>query len=838
MTQIKKIQFYSNRVLTSGGQEFYPVTTSKAVYDGAKTIYDLLHNSYSQTNETFNNGVYAWLEHLEDITEDMIRHDEFNRYKSEIQQSLNSLSSIREDFENHQSNINNLIARHNAEIDEKIAKKLNKKDFDDLPTQSSTNLVTSGGVYSFVLKQLKDLSASRNISSSQPSTSSDVNIDEILCNNDYDSLDNANPQTTQPESPQPQGIDLSIYCTKVYAEQLFDQIEDKDTTYTAGQNIQISATNVISATDTKYTGDGITVKIDENNVISAIVGDIDMSNYYTRKNIDEKINETRNLIKQYEGDGKTVTISNGIISAVIPDTQLPDMSLYYTAKTIDTMLSNIRPVQYTADGKTITINDENVISAIIPESQLVDIATQSDNVHITSEVNNNVTTFTIDVDKPQQQTFVQEQADWNQTNKTKPDYIKNKPEIQSKIYGSKGDALYHDGNKVIAQPIMADGLVATTTEELNLCKNSAPSFEDVFNTWAKFSHLNDKDDAVASDINNWYYDSTKNTVVQPNNSTSYCGFVSPKSYSKYDITVRVYSNNFDDDTIGLVAAFAKDSNGKEHTLSFVRAARGTGATWVAILDLRAFSLTSTANGQAILIDKSAYAPTTQQNWSALGTGSVINITRNGNVFTAKCSQFNTSAIDDTTLITIDLDALSAQYPVLELFKGASPWGYSTFSQSNSMYENISIPNDNIIYDLVNNEVLLYDFNAKTWTIQQNATPIDAMGAGRFSYNDITNKLFYNDGSNVILVSKQSSISVEQSDWNESDSTSSAYIKNKPTLFSGNYADLSNKPTLFSGSYDDLTNKPTIPKMQVVADEATYNSMTKDSNTLYLIPAAV
>ena len=53
------------------------------------------------------------------------------------------------------------------------------------------------------------------------------------------------------------------------------------------------------------------------------------------------------------------------------------------------------------------------------------------------------------------------------------------------------------------------------------------------------------------------------------------------------------------------------------------------------------------------------------------------------------------------------------------------------------------------------------------------------------------------------------VSQIQSDWNQSNSGSVDFIKNKPTLFSGSYNDLSNKPTLFSGSYNDLSNKPTI-----------------------------
>lgn len=58
----------------------------------------------------------------------------------------------------------------------------------------------------------------------------------------------------------------------------------------------------------------------------------------------------------------------------------------------------------------------------------------------------------------------------------------------------------------------------------------------------------------------------------------------------------------------------------------------------------------------------------------------------------------------------------------------------------------------------------------------------------------------------------------QSDWNVTDNTSDAFIKNKPSLATvattGDYDDLTDKPALAtvatSGSYDDLTNKPTIP----------------------------
>lgn len=49
----------------------------------------------------------------------------------------------------------------------------------------------------------------------------------------------------------------------------------------------------------------------------------------------------------------------------------------------------------------------------------------------------------------------------------------------------------------------------------------------------------------------------------------------------------------------------------------------------------------------------------------------------------------------------------------------------------------------------------------------------------------------------------------QSDWTQANAAALDFIKNKPTLFSGVYADLSGKPTLFSGAYSDLTGKPAL-----------------------------
>lgn len=343
---------------------------------------------------------------------------------------------------------------------------------------------------------------------------------------------------------------------------------------------------------------------------------------------------------------------------------------------------------------------------------------------------------------------------------------------QDLISGSEGEVAYLSENGIVSQTIMSDGYVVDTQADLDTCKNSSPSFDTVFRTWKRFSHKGSVDDyrkdIETSDYNSWTYISDLDTVSQPHNSVAYTGFISPKSYSNYDITVRVYSNDGDDDFIGMVAAYAKDANGKEHTLSFLRTTNGTGINftdcgWVCMLDFRAQSSKSQigVDGLQILANKNSVFLTRNTNWAAVNAGgasnggTTINIIRTGNVFTAKCSEFGTTELLNNSLITIDLndDTLTTQFPVLNLFKGSSPWGYSTYSQANSRYQNISITDpNNMIFDLVHDKVLLYNTSSKSWEEKPGYTPIKSVGVGRFSYNTITDKLFYNDGISINRVS--------------------------------------------------------------------------------------
>ena len=333
-------------------------------------------------------------------------------------------------------------------------------------------------------------------------------------------------------------------------------------------------------------------------------------------------------------------------------------------------------------------------------------------------------------------------------------YIINKQDV---ITGAEGEVLYHNGSSVLSQTLLNEGMIVTSEDEMNECKSELPSFKEVFESWKAYSHLNGADNASNSELAAWVYDEALDTIRMPLNSTTITGYVSPKTYSKYDITVRLYSDDSDDDQMGIVGAFAVDTEGKEHTLTFICSPYNNSGTvkWCCKVDHSVYELTSTSYNEIMLVDKtSTVAGSNKANvgWNKYPNGITVNVKRDGNVFTATCSQFNSTTLDPNTTMVVDLDVLSATYPVLNVFKGSAAWGYMSMSQPNSCYENVAISNDDgYIFDVENDQVLEYDNTTQKWVAKDGAGIAGTIGAGRFSFNRKTGKLFYCTGKEIIHI---------------------------------------------------------------------------------------
>lgn len=158
--------------------------------------------------------------------------------------------------------------------------------------------------------------------------------------------------------------------------------------YTAGENIQISPYNVISATDTTYSA-GTNITISSSNVISAIV---DLTNYYNKAEVNQLISDLDSISMRVVGSLPATGVSN-IIYLVqrtgetvydqwvysegqwyhIGDTNI-DLSEYYTKLEADAKFQEIL-----SDGNNIDpVTDSTELSSVDLSNKVIDKVAVSD----------------------------------------------------------------------------------------------------------------------------------------------------------------------------------------------------------------------------------------------------------------------------------------------------------------------------------------------------------------------------------------------------------------------------------------------------------------------------
>lgn len=267
--------------------------------------------------------------------------------------------------------------------------------------------------------------------------------------------------------------------------------------------------------------------------------------------------------------------------------------------------------------------------------------------------------------------------------------------------------------------------------DADLLAAQIPDQSEVFNKWLRFSHrTGEPQPAVPSELTRWTFDPVTGNIICTINSTSYIGFISPTGYTAYTHEVTLSSTDGDDDTIGVIIAFAVDASGRQHTLSVIRTQGGNSPTWGIVYDR--------LNGGSTLIDRSTSAPATQKNstggggWRDGGPTRVY-VKRDGDNITCKCSQFNSTTYDDATIIEFKLSS----YPQLSLFSQPSSYGYSSQSQDKSSYSDISFTET--IYDVRNASVYIKD--GDQYIIDPSTNLFQRIGYNRRLYNPRTGKMF-------------------------------------------------------------------------------------------------
>lgn len=372
----------------------------------------------------------------------------------------------------------------------------------------------------------------------------------------------------------------------------------------------------------------------------------------------------------------------------------------------------------------------------------------SGNEHIPSGgVTGDVLTYKAD-GKAKWATPAKQSVEWNEI-KNKDlqwDDIKNKPqESQGNKPGNKGQIYYinkDSSNEVLPSYLLYKANAVNTKSELDAQKEKEISFADVFNNWKRFSHSGDTQPANPAEMQNWNYNSSSDSVICTVNSVSYIGFISNDKYSKYTHDVTVKSTDGDDDRIGVVIAFATDEAGKEHTISALRQTENQ-PYWFLVYDY--MQPTTEIIGRVDIV-----AGDEKKGWSQFPNGCKIRIERDGDIINAYTSVLNSTTIDASTKLTLNLSS-NEKYSI---FRGACSYGYACQSQNSSTFCDIKFTGglDNCIYDVANNQVWKYD---NGWSLDSSKNIIDDIGIGRFILNENTGKLFFINSPEQIILCNQS-----------------------------------------------------------------------------------
>lgn len=309
------------------------------------------------------------------------------------------------------------------------------------------------------------------------------------------------------------------------------------------------------------------------------------------------------------------------------------------------------------------------------------------------------------------------------------------------------------------------GRFTASAAELSQAQNDKPDQTAVFNSWYRFSHnTTGVFPANETETTTWTVNATTGLIRNTTNSATFIGVVSLETYEDYDLTVRVYSTDNDDDTIAITAAFYKDPvTGAEHTLSAVRSPGGNGGRWRLIYNFaqgasreiilaEGNSKVTWGNNAAGNLNKTqAGYVNNKPGWGNMGAfqgtdGSVlIRVKRTGNLFEAWTSQWsNPSVLDEATKLTVDL----ASNPALGVFVGGSRYGFSSLSQASSHWDVITFTNPkDAIFDI--SEKKTYIHNGTTW-VQSTDITFDSLPKNAILSNPETKKLFLNTHDGVII----------------------------------------------------------------------------------------
>jgi hypothetical protein len=328
-------------------------------------------------------------------------------------------------------------------------------------------------------------------------------------------------------------------------------------------------------------------------------------------------------------------------------------------------------------------------------------------------------------------------------------------EWESKPIGNDGQVYYINGNissDIKPSYILYKANIIETDQELQDAKFTLIDPSSIYNTWYRFSHdKTENQPAIATETTGWSYDSINKKIVCQTNSHSYIGFISPEKYDSYNLEVTLASSADDNDAVGVVIAFTKDSLGREYTLSVVRIRGFESHVLLGNVASQYGIVYNYGRSDQKLISSFVMSTDSVGDWSQIPKGVRLNIVREGYKITTYTSQMNSTTIDPDSKIELDLDSNE----LLTKFKVPCEYGYSCLSQMYSTFSDITFNKDTkYIYDSRVNQTWIGKV-AGTWNLDPTRKASIEIGIGKFVFNETTKKLFYiNDVDDIISFSSE------------------------------------------------------------------------------------
>lgn len=297
------------------------------------------------------------------------------------------------------------------------------------------------------------------------------------------------------------------------------------------------------------------------------------------------------------------------------------------------------------------------------------------------------------------------------------------------------------------------GRFTTSSTELTAAMNDRPDQQQIFSTWERLSHNNSGVyPAIPAEIDTWAFNAALGLVENTSNSSGLVAVVSQKAYDNYKLRVRINSTNADDDFIGVLIAFHRTPDGKEHTLIAHRTPGGSSFLWAVSYNIfqgtgmNQFSVNGSStvtwgnNAPGSLTKAEAAYINNQPGWGNMGAfqgndgGLLIQVERKGDIIEATTSQWATpTVLDPATKITIDLST----NPLLNKFQGPKPYGFAAHSQDRSSWitEEFTNPQDAIV-DLIQGKA--YSYVNGQWAV--NATIPTSFEEGTFLIDEVSGQV--------------------------------------------------------------------------------------------------